>query len=553
MATAQQTTALRQFLTGIIGESPFGVVTLTPELEVSAINGKAAELLGFDCGPDQLIDNHFIKLFGHCTPIYEKIENMLTQGLPLNFNLDRVEYSSSIINVKFRHMLHGTLVIIEDYTHQHALELQLVKQATHDHLTNLVNRKEFEKRVTNFVGKHSNTLIEGSIIFIDLDRFKPINDEAGHDAGDKLLQEVSAILSEGVRSRDTVSRLGGDEFAILLEDCSTDQAKGLAEKLKENIKNYHFSYNNKIFRIGMSAGICPVCELYDTASKLLNAADNACQIAKKQGRNCIHTVEVTHGEYEEYFKEIKWISTIERSLEDDAFELYLQKIHSFDSQTTDHFEVLIRLHHDGEIITPTTFIPLAERFDLITSIDHWVIENTFRMMDIDSVFSINVSGKTISDSGFVPVIKALQTKYQINPEQVTFELTETAVMSNMSDVVDKIIELRELGYKFALDDFGSGLSSFIYLKNFPIDYLKIDGQIVKDIAHDEIAFAMVEAINKISHTMGHKTVAEHVETEAVHDKLADAGIDLIQGFYLAKPVPFRSVIGKPNPKAAANS
>lgn len=551
MATAQQTTALRQFLTGIIGESPYGVVTLTPELEVSAINGQAVGLLGFKEGPNKLIDVEYSHLFSHVEPIHEKVESLLTANQPLTFNLERIEHNSLILNVKFRHMLHGTLVIIEDYTHQHALEQKLVNQATHDHLTNLVNRKEFERRVTNFIGKHLNTLIEGTVIFIDLDRFKPINDEAGHEAGDKLLQEVSALLSEAVRSRDTVSRLGGDEFAILLEDCSSEQARALAEGLREQIKNYHFTFSGKTFRIGMSAGICPVCDLYDTTSKLLNAADNACQIAKKNGRNSIHTVEVGHGEYEEYFKEIKWISTIERAVEIDAFELYLQKIHSADSCQSSLYEVLIRLNLDGEVVSPSTFIPLAERFDLIKGIDHWVIENTFRMMDASHLFSINISGKTISDGNFVSVISGLQSKYQIDPAQVIFELTETAVMSNMHNVVDKITELKELGYSFALDDFGSGLSSFIYLKNFPIDYLKIDGEIVKDIAHDEIAFAMVEAINQISHTMGHKTVAEHVENETTHTMLTDAGVDLIQGFHLDKPTPFRAVIGKLPSKTAS--
>jgi len=540
----QQTAALRQFLAGILGESPFGIVTISPKLEITAVNEKAITYIEGSSEPKQFIDKPYTTLFNSCQPIVKAVKRLQKQNKHLDFDLERVEHKSFILNVKSRHMLLGTLIIIEDFTLQHQLESKLFHQATYDHLTQLVNRKEFEVRLERFLDRHQASGTPGVVAFIDLDRFKPINDEAGHKAGDQLLQEVAIILTDATRSRDTVSRIGGDEFALLLESCSLQSAIKLLENVLKIVRAYKLRYEEKIYNVGLSAGVCAVSKLYTNASAILNAADNACQLAKSNGRNRIHVVKERLGEYEEHHKEIQWISTIERALEHNDFELYVQKIQSLKNEDRDFYEVLIRLNLEGKTVSPALFIPIAERFDLITEIDYWVIETTFKMITSNVVFSINVSGKTISEFNFVSIIDRLASKYEVTPAQIIFELTETAAMSNPKSVIETIKALRTKGFQFALDDFGSGLSSLIYLKNIPINYIKVDGEIVKDIDKDQITYTMLEAINNIASAMDIKTIAEHVETDGIYKKLVEADFDLAQGFYIESPFPLKKLLGK---------
>lgn len=532
------TVHLRKFLTGIVGNAPFGIITLSAEQEVGIINSDAVNLLGYRSSkPGNLIDMHYTRAFSKIPELLKAYDRITKRGGEFNHDLRDIYSGPFIINIKIRRLFNGSLIILEDVTTQHKLESRLRHQASHDSLTELANRQKFEQRLTKYIIKACQHKLPGAVIFIDLDRFKTVNDTAGHAAGDKLLQSVSTILHDNVRERDLVARLGGDEFAVLLEDCPLDMATKIGEAMRYDVEKFVFHHGDYAFNIGISAGIAAIDGHDDKLSTIINAADNACQIAKDEGRNRVHTVLPGAGEYEKHKRAVDWALKIKKALADNSFVLYSQEIYSVGKPLdTRCFEILLRLRNeDGSIVEPGVFIPTAERYDLMPQIDHWVLESSFASINPEYCYAINLSGQSVTDESLGDFILELQKKYKINPSHIILEITETAAIRNINQCSQLIKLLTDKGFRFSLDDFGAGLSSFSYLKNIPVHYLKIDGSFIKDIATEPTSYAIVKAINKVGHAMNLETVAECVENEAILHKVKELGVDFAQGYHLHKP------------------
>ena len=436
---------------------------------------------------------------------------------------------------------------IWDITKLRNLTQKMTYQATHDALTNLINRREFERRLEQAIedSKHNNKT--HSLCYMDLDQFKAVNDSCGHAAGDELLKQLAITLKLKVRGNDTFARLGGDEFGLLLESCPTDKASMLAEEVRKTVEDFRFHWDNKTFKVGISIGIVTITKTSGSAKDIQSAADTACYMAKEQGRNRIHIYEIDSNAITKHTNETNWLNRINTALDDDDFVLYFQKIASLKDSKHEHYEVLIRmLDKEGKTIPPGSFIPAAERFDVMSSVDSWVIKNTLIVMQEERYaninFSINLSGQSLSDSKFMEnCISQLENSIS-NPKRLCFEITETAMIANLSSAIRSVSILQGLGCKIALDDFGSGLSSFAYLKNLPVDYLKIDGSLIKDLEHDPVNVTMVKSIIHIGQSMELETIAEYVENDAILDILRDLKIDYVQGYGIAKPVPLEQII-----------
>jgi diguanylate cyclase (GGDEF)-like protein len=543
------TVHLRKYLTGIVGNAPFGIITLSVDHEVGIINIDALNLLGHrDSKPENLIDIHFTQAFSNVPELLEAYDRIIIKGGDGNHSLSDICSGPFVINIKIRRLFNGSLIILEDVTRQHNLESRLRHQASHDSLTKLANRQEFEQRLGSYLIKAQQHKLPGAVIFIDLDRFKTVNDTAGHAAGDELLQCVSKILHDNVRDRDLVARIGGDEFAILLEDCKLIMAEKIGEAMRDDVQKFVFHHGDYAFNIGLSAGIAAIDVKDNKLSTIINAADNACQIAKNEGRNRVHTVVPGAGEYEQHLQGVDWTLKIRKALVENSFVLYAQEIFSVSSSLeARYFEVLIRLREkDGRIVEPGLFIPSAERYDLMPVIDRWVLETSFASINPEYCYAINISGQTATDEGLGDFILGLQKKYSINPDHITLEITETAAIHNIKYCNQLFKFLTSKGYKFSLDDFGAGLSSFSYLKNIPVNYLKIDGSFVSDIATDPASYAMVKAINEVGHAMNLKTIAEYVENEAILHKIQEIGVDYSQGYHLHIPEPLEILRSKEN-------
>ena len=434
---------------------------------------------------------------------------------------------------------------IFDITESHELSEKLSYQATHDVLTGLVNRSEFEHRLNRIlqtIYKHNS---EHALLYLDLDQFKIINDTCGHIAGDELLRQLGLLLSKEVRKRDTVARLGGDEFGVLMEHCSLKQAKRVANKLKKSIDQFRFLWEEKQFNIGVSIGLVIIDESAGDITDLLKKADVACYAAKEQGRNRIHVFKIDDKQLAKQYGEMQWVNLINRALEENTFFLAFQAViplkKSKSKSKTNRFELLIRMKLDDKIILPGKFLPTAERYGLATKIDQWVITTAFvhfsknkELLDATVEISINLSGQSISDDKFLEFVKKAFIQHKIPQDKICFEITETAAIANLAKANIFIDALKKGGCKFALDDFGSGLSSFAYLKTLHIDYLKIDGFFVKGIDEDPIDYAMVNSINEIGHEMGLKTIAEFVENKKILDKLKQIGVDYVQGYHFGE-------------------
>lgn len=429
---------------------------------------------------------------------------------------------------------------------------RLAYQATHDALTGLVNRREFESRLEKAVSSsilHSRT---HALCYMDLDQFKVINDSCGHAAGDELLRQLALILKCELRDRDTLARLGGDEFGLLLENCSHEDALAVAEEFRAAVQRFRFRWEERIFAVGVSVGMVMITRESGTAANLLSAADAACYVAKNRGRNRIHLYEQRDSDLAKHRGEIQWVGKIQQALEQNRLRLVWQEIQPLGtSDKSRHVELLLRMEDDeGREILPMAFIPAAERYQLMPTIDRWVIENTLNkcseyladeLPHDPCLFGINLSGASLKDPEFK---KELISRLEQTPgigQLLCFEITETAAIGNLAIANQFILELRRLGCRFALDDFGSGLSSFTYLKNLSVDYLKIDGAFVRDTAYNEVDRAMVEAIHRIGHEVGLKTVAEYVESEQILEVLKQIGVDYVQGNYVHGPQPLASL------------
>jgi len=434
---------------------------------------------------------------------------------------------------------------IEDITEARALSQQLRFQAAHDALTGLVNRREFENRLERALESTERGRSEHAICYLDLDQFKIINDTCGHVAGDELLRRLGRVLAQQVRRQDTLARLGGDEFGVLLEHCSMHVAERVANALRRTIEDFRFAWEKQIFGIGVSIGVVPIRGQGQTVSSILSAADAACYAAKDRGRNRIHIYHEGDVELARRHGEMRWVTRIQTALEENRFELARQPIVSLtDDESSDgHYELLLRMRdEDGNIVPPEAFLPAAERYNLSVRLDRWVVREAFRLLTRDPdhlerlfLCSINLSGVSLADEDFLIFVTTELASTGVPPRKVCFEITETAAIANLPGAMRFIEVLRRLGCRFALDDFGSGLSSFAYLKSLPVDFLKIDGVFVKDIIEDPIDRELVRSINQIGHVMGKRTIAEFVETPEILSALSEIGVDYAQGFELGRP------------------
>lgn len=430
----------------------------------------------------------------------------------------------------------------------------LMHQAQHDDLTGLINRREFEVRLERSLKSVHDNGAQHVLCYLDLDQFKLVNDTCGHAAGDELLRQVSVLLANRMRERDTLARLGGDEFGLLLENCSLSDANQITNTLLKLVQDYRFIHEDKIFNIGVSIGLVVINSSFQNVSDIVHAADMACYSAKNAGRNQSFLFSPGDLEVTQRRSAVEAISDITDEIDDEQFMLFCQPIVPLFSTEAHHhhYEVLIRkISLDGNIMLPVTFIPSAERYLLMPNIDRWVIKNTFatyrQLLDkshekCNYVFSINLSGTSLGDKSLLGFIREQFVIYAIPPENICFEITETAAIVNLKNTISLFTALRKLGCSFALDDFGSGMSSFMYLKNFDVDYLKIDGSFVKDMHSNKIDHAMVRSIHSVAEAMNIKTVAEFVENKAILKELKSIGVHYGQGLYLGEPIPIKKLI-----------
>ena len=445
----------------------------------------------------------------------------------------------------------GAVLVFQDVTESRGLIQQIQHQACHDKLTGLLNRYEFEQRLIHALKSARDEDVHHALCFLDLDNFKIVNDTAGHIAGDALLKQIAHLLGNQLRTRDSLARLGGDEFSLLLECCPMDQAFVIAEKLLNTIRSLRFTWNDHIYEIGVSIGIVPITANSETAEQLLSQADVACYAAKDQGRNQVVIYHAENGAPAHRHSEMLQAAGLREAIEKDCLCLYAQPIKALtdDTNNVTYYELLVRMRGmDGEILMPGTFIPAAERYQLMGAIDRWVIKTALEQYSVafgtNSMvrIAINLSGNSLADSTLLDFVTEQLNKNSVLSDRVCFEITETAAISNLTQATRLINELKNQGCSVALDDFGSGLSSFNYLKQFPIDYLKIDGSFMRGVVDDPIDQAMVESINHIGHVMGIKTIAEWVENDAILDQLKSIRVDYVQGYEIGHPMPLTDII-----------
>ena len=464
-----------------------------------------------------------------------------------------IEFTVAPIFNKTQDSISGTILVFRDVTLIRLIASELAYQAKHDMLTGLMNRREFEQHLEKAItGIPHQKGDPHWLCYLDLDQFKIINDTCGHLAGDELLKHAARTLQGLIRDFDLLARMGGDEFAILLNRCSTQEAMQVVERMRQALAAMRFEWDNRLFTISGSFGLVPIPPESKTLYEVLSTADAACYVAKEEGRNRVHVYQGEDDPAALHTGEMHWVQRIKEALEQNRLVLYHQLIAPLQGQQSLlHTEILVRLlDEDGSLIPPMSFIPAAERYNLMSKIDRWVIRETIATLHTHMLcaaagsctIAINLSGQSLCDDEFLPFVLEEFEHYSIDPRHLCFEITETCAIANMSRAIHFISTLRERGCRFALDDFGSGLSSFGYLKNLPVEYLKIDGSFVRDIEHDPMALALVDSINQIGHVAGMQTIAEYVENAAIRKKLQILGVDYAQGYGVARPEPLQRLI-----------
>jgi diguanylate cyclase (GGDEF)-like protein/PAS domain S-box-containing protein len=458
--------------------------------------------------------------------------------------------------------MEGFLLTMRDITEIKNLTAKVDYQASHDMLTGLSNREEFSLKLQEELSARAAKK-EGepdSLLVIDIDRFKAINDTCGSLAGDELLRQTASYIRDLTSRKDTAARIGGDEYAVILRGCDVQDAVRVAKRLQDALTEHRFFWNGVVYPITLSIGIVPLDFETDDIHGLLSSGDDACSMAREEGGNRINVFHPDDSRYERRRDEKQWIGRITNAAQEGRFVLYRQPIVPVDPQSRlgDKQEILIRMvSEDGGITLPGEFIPAAERYNLITEIDRWVIENSIRgirqMADSGDpvggcLFSINLSGQSLLEDGLADFIVNLSTAWRVPPSQLCFEITETAAIQNLSYATRFISSLKAKGFRFSLDDFGSGFSSFGYLQNLPVDYLKIDGAFVRSMVENQVSYTMVESINSMGHVMGLKTIAEFVVDEPTLERVRRVGVDYAQGYAISRPVPFFPAAGR-EPKA----
>ncbi|HMK87579.1 MAG TPA: EAL domain-containing protein, partial [Steroidobacteraceae bacterium] len=442
----------------------------------------------------------------------------------------------------------GLVIVLHDTSELRGLTRQMSYQASHDALTGLVNRREFDRRLLEAVEAAQTGDVVHALCYLDLDRFKVVNDTCGHTAGDNMLREVATIIKDTVRDSDTAGRIGGDEFALLLVGCPLEKARQIADNVVRAINDYRFVWKDKIFDIGVSIGLVEIGRDAGPIEDIMNSADSACYIAKKQGGVHVHVYTAREEATARRSGEIHWLQKLQGALRDNKFELYYQPIVHAQSTAVrgPALEVFVRLDgEDGQPgVSPAEFIRAAERYRLMPHVDRWVVQTVLSALGRGGMklppgrsVAINISGQTLGDAEFLEFVVDCFDHTGANPADICFEVTESAVVANLDHVRRFIQVLHGMGCEFALDDFGSGLSSFSTLKTLPMDYLKIDGSFIRNLAADTVNQAMVAAMIELSRSLNFRIVAEQVEDQRSLDTVKEMGIDFAQGFIIARPQP----------------
>ena len=439
----------------------------------------------------------------------------------------------------------GVVAVFQDITHAREMERRLSYQATHDWLTGLYNRQAFEGELKHSLETAWMNHDQHALCYIDLDQFKVVNDTCGHVAGDELIKQLAVLLKSKIRNTDVLARLGGDEFGIILPGCSLQQASKVVNQIHNAVKQFRFFWDEKTFEIGMSCGLVPITKDSTSATDIMTAADIACYSAKAKGKNNLYVIEEPGHDVQSRKRETNILVDLKDAITKNQFVLYYQSIvpviHTNEKQL--HLEILLRMKNkQGEVVSPGAFLQIAERYKMMIDIDKWVIVNLFKFIaeELDPnnnnyLFNINLSGATIGDPEMTDFIHQQLTDFAIPPEMICFEITETIAISDLNLALDFIVAMRQIGCHFALDDFGSGMCSFAYLKNLPVDYLKIDGSFVKEITNNNLDKELVSVVNSIGHLLGMKTVAEFVENDDIFNTLKSLDVDYAQGYGIHTP------------------
>jgi diguanylate cyclase (GGDEF)-like protein/PAS domain S-box-containing protein len=531
---------------------------LDKHLKYSYISGSTEDLCGLDPAKMQ---GHYPPQLHQNNPrldvdweMFERITKTRQPFKNFTFNLRDRDRGVRIFKINgnplfdAQHNFLGYRGVKQEITAEQNLYQKIAYQAAYDDLTGLINRREFNQKLEYSVQKAQKFNTESVLCYLDLDRFKIVNDTAGHLVGDRLLSELAQLLKGMIRKEDTLGRLGGDEFGLLLEGCSLAEAEFVCEQLIKAINNYRLQWQTVEFDVGVSVGMVGIGKNAADAAGLLSRADLACYQAKNLGRGRVYIVENNDQELDIQQTQMSHVANVSQAIKENRFYLVKQLIKPMKDhdEQREHYELLLRLKdREGNLIAPEEFIPVAERYGVITIVDRWVLEATLKSYQQyfaaqKDLVSINLSGASINDERFTTFAIDLIKQSQVPGDCLCFEITETAAISQISHAQKFMIAMKELGVKFALDDFGSGLSSFSYLKNLPIDYLKIDGSLVRGIPDEEYNRAIVTSINEVAHLMGIKTIAEFVETERILEHIAQISIDYAQGYITGKPIAIAS-------------
>jgi diguanylate cyclase (GGDEF)-like protein/PAS domain S-box-containing protein len=534
------------------------LITTDVDGRVDYINPAAARLMGViadEAAGTMLEDLATVADEADRKFMAEPVRQALTAGTPLTLGRRAlmirppggaehlVELSAAPIHMETGETI-GAVVLLHDVTEVRGMARQMSYQATHDALTGLVNRREFERRLQESVDTAHRGDGDHVLCYLDLDRFKTINDTSGHVAGDAMLRDCAKILRDAVRDSDTVARVGGDEFGMLLVGCPLEKARQIADDVCRAVNDFRFVWKDKIFNVGVSIGLVEIARDSGTMEESLAAADSACYVAKRQGGH----VSVYSARDEIFARqngEIQWLQTLQAALRDSRFELYCQPIVAAFAANDEGpaMEVLVRLRDDaGQHISPIEFVRAAERYRLMVLVDRWVVQTTLTALGRGAIalapkrsVAINISGQTLQDSQFLEFVVECFDSTGANPAQVCFEIAENAVVGNLEQARRFVGVLHGMGCRFALDDFGSGLGSFANLKNLAVDYLKIDGSFFKNLARDTVNQAMVTAMIRLARSLNFKVIAEQVEDASALDAARRMGVDYLQGYAIGRP------------------
>ena len=520
-----------------VGQPLAAVLHILPEPDTLSVTAEIEQILAGEQRTGPTNGSLLLKRDGSSTPVHER-------GAPIR------DSHGEVI---------GIALVMRDITRERAFAAQLLHQATHDALTGLANRREFEQQLGRAIVDQKSTGREYAVLYLDLDQFKVVNDTCGHAAGDELICQVSWAVRHELCAEDVLARLGGDEFGILLVNNAQHAALKVAESIRRRISELRFLWQGKVFSTNVSIGVLSLTENLATVGDALSAADQACYLAKDNGRNRVQFYRPDDQVMRARHGEMRWVERLNRAIELDQFALFAQEIRQVASSAgtgvgtgdlaTSRFEILIRMiDSDGTLIAPMAFIPAAERYGLMPKIDRWVIANACRNLaalrerhGAIPTCMINLSGASVTDSGLVDFVRSQLVQFALPTHCIGFELTETAAISNLASASQLMHRLKEIGCPMALDDFGSGMASFAYLRRLPIDYLKIDGEFVQDMTTDAVDYEIVEAIHNVGRVMGIKTVAESVENADILAALLLVGVDFAQGYHISRPMPMMDI------------